>query len=188
MPDAAGRHSVVAGTFTRLVRGASDWEAPSPVAEWTAGDVVAHLVEWLPGFLAGGSDARLPDGPAVRDDPVGAWEVRVAGVQRLLEDRQVAASHFAHPYLPAQPLGEAVDRYYTTDVFLHSWDLARATGQPVELDAEHCTELLVGMTAMEQVLRESGQYGPPHPVADDAPVQDRLVAFLGRDPEWRPPR
>ena len=26
------------------------------------------------------------------------------------------------------PLGEAIDRIYTSDVFLHRWDLARATG------------------------------------------------------------
>jgi hypothetical protein len=24
------------------------------------------------------------------------------------------------------------------------------------------------------------------PVPDDAPVQDRLMAFVGRDPAWRP--
>ena len=37
------------------------------------------------------------------------------------------------------------------------------------------------------MLRSSGQYGAPVPVADDAPVVDRLMGFIGRDPAWAPP-
>ena len=39
---------------------------------------------------------------------------------------------------------------------------------------------------MEEALRSSGHYGPAVPVAADAPVVDRLVGFIGRDPAWRP--
>jgi hypothetical protein len=28
-------------------------------------------------------------------------------------------------------------------------------------------------------------FGPAVPVADDAPVLDRIVAMSGRDPQWR---
>ncbi|MEN3316442.1 MAG: hypothetical protein V7605_2676, partial [Acidimicrobiaceae bacterium] len=33
---------------------------------------------------------------------------------------------------------------------------------------------------------QSGQYGPRIAVPDDAPAVDRLMAFIGRDPAWRP--
>ena len=69
---------------------------------------------------------------------------------------------------------------------MHSWDLARATGQSVDLDEDFAAALLGGMRRMEDVLRTSGQYGPPVPVPDDAPVVDRLMGFIGRDPAWRP--
>ena len=69
---------------------------------------------------------------------------------------------------------------------MHTWDLARATGQDDTLDPEYCTVLLDGMTPFEEAMRGSGQYGPPVPVADDAPVQDRMLGFIGRDPNWRP--
>jgi hypothetical protein len=36
------------------------------------------------------------------------------------------------------------------------------------------------------MLRDSGQYGPAVPVPDDAPVADRLMGFVGRDPAWQP--
>ena len=46
--------------FTDRVRGTRDWDAPAPVAGWTARDVVGHLTEWLPAFLAGGAGIELP--------------------------------------------------------------------------------------------------------------------------------
>jgi hypothetical protein len=70
---------------------------------------------------------------------------------------------------------------------MHSWDLARAGGRDPRLDADFAGELLGGMTAMEEVLRSSGQYGAPVAVPADAPVVDRLMGFIGRDPAWRPP-
>ena len=38
------------------------------------------------------------------------------------------------------------------------------------------------MTPIEELLRSSGQYGRAVPVPDDADVQTRLLAFIGRDP------
>jgi hypothetical protein len=35
-------------------------------------------------------------------------------------------------------------------------------------------------------VRASGQFGTPQPVAGDAPIQERLIALLGRDPHWSP--
>ena len=39
----AERHRQVAGVFTDRVRGTRAWDDPSPVAGWTARDVVRHL-------------------------------------------------------------------------------------------------------------------------------------------------
>jgi hypothetical protein len=44
--------------------------------------------------------------------------------------------------------------------------------------------MLAGMEPMDEVLRQSGQYGPRVPVPDDADVQAKLIAFIGRDPAW----
>ena len=183
--EPAARHRVVAGAFTDLVRGAGSWEAPAPVAGWTARDVVDHLVTWFPGFLAGGAAVHLPAGPPVADDPVGAWEAQADAVQALLDDPATAVRTFSNPHTGELPLPTAVDRFYTTDVFMHTWDLARATGLPHDLDADTCEELLAGMEPIDELLRSSGQYGPRVPVAADAPAQDRLIGFIGRDPGWR---
>ena len=185
--DPAERHRVVAGTFTDRVRGVRDWGAPSPVAAWTARDVVRHLVEWFPGFLAGGTGIALVAGPSVDDDPVGAWEAQADGVQRLLDDPASAGLVLVNPHIGEIPLPAAIDRFYTVDVFMHTWDLARATGQDDTLDADLCEELVTGMASVEAAMRGSGQYGAAVAVPADAGPQQRLLGFIGRDPDWRPP-
>lgn len=74
--------------------------------------------------------------------------------------------------------------FYTSDVFMHAWDLARASGQADPLDADESARLLEGMLPIDEMLRQSGQYGQRVPVPDDASPQDRLVAFIGRNPAW----
>ena len=186
--EPAADHRAVAGTFADRVRGVSPdgWDAPAPVEGWTARDVVRHLVEWFPHFLAGGSDVRLPDGPSVDDDPVAAWEHQAAAVQALLDDPTAADTTFAHPRLPEMPLPRAVAQFYTSDVFMHTWDLARATGQDDRLDPDRCRSMFEGMEPLDEMLRQSGQYGARVPVAEDADWQDRLMGFIGRDPRWLP--
>jgi uncharacterized protein (TIGR03086 family) len=184
----AAEHRLVAGHFTELVVGApaDGWDRPSPVATWRARDVVGHLVEWLPAFLAAGAGVRLPAGPSVTADPVAAWSAHQDAVQSLLDDPGTHDRTLSNPHVGELPLDDAIDRFYTGDVFLHSWDLARATGQDPDLDPGRCAAMLAGMEPLDDLLRRSGQYGPRVPVPDDAPVQDRLVGFIGRDPGWRP--
>jgi uncharacterized protein (TIGR03086 family) len=145
--------------------------------------VVGHLVDWFPGFLAAGG-VTLAVGPPVAQDPQAAWQHQADVVQALLEER--GEESFTHPYAGTHRLADAVDRFYTADVFMHSWDLARAGGQDPALDEDQAAMMLAGMRPIEAMLRDSGQYGPAVPVPDDAPAVDRLMAFVGRDPAWRP--
>ena len=181
----AENHRLVAGRFSACVHGVgSRWDGPTPVAEWSVRDIVRHLVSWLPGFLASGSDIRLPTVPSVDDDPVAAWDAHARAVQAVLDDPATASKILTNPHIGEVPLAEAIDRFYTADVFMHTWDLARATGQDDTLDEATSAAMLDGMTAMDEVLRSSGQYGPRVDVSGDARVQDRLIAFIGRDPYW----
>ena len=184
MSDPAGEHRRVAAAFTATVEGTAPtaWDRPAPVEGWVARDVVRHLVEWLPAFLHGGAGITLPAGPSVDDDPVGAWRAHSEAVQALLEDPAVADREHDLPHLGRMPLGRAIDMIYTSDVFLHRWDLARATGQDEALDPEKCAVLLEGMLPLDDLLRQSGQFGPRVEVPDDADVQTKLLAFIGRTP------
>ena len=175
-------HRATAGHFTSLVRTTADWDAPAPCDGWVARDVVRHLVEWLPGFLAAGSGVRLAPGPPVDVDPVGAWETHAGAVQALLDDPESQSVMLRNPNVGEMPLPSAIAMFYTSDVFLHTWDLARATGQDERLDPARCAAMLEGMLPMDGLLRQSGHYGPRVTVPDDADPQTNLLAFIGRDP------
>lgn len=182
----AERHREIGQAFTDRVRGTRSWDVPSPVPDWTARDVVRHLVEWFPPFLRAGSGVELPPGPPVDDDPAGAWQAHVDAVQALLDDPATAGRRLTNPHIGDLPLDRAIDQFYTSDVFMHTWDLARATGQDDRLDPDFCAQMLGGMEPMEDIIRSSGQYGPRVTVKDDADAQTRLLGFIGRDPEWTP--
>ncbi|WP_028660337.1 TIGR03086 family metal-binding protein [Nocardioides insulae] len=184
----AEQHEYDAARFAGVASSATaeQWSAPSPVKEWRAVDVVEHLITWLPGFLDR-AEVELPEiTPAeVAAAPAAAWERRAADVQRLLVEQ--GDREFESPMFGTTTVAAAVDRFYTADVWMHTWDLGRALGAPVDLGEERCAAALAGMEPLDDVLRQSGQFGPKVEVAREASAQDRLMAFIGRDPGWRPP-
>lgn len=181
--SAAERFRRVAGRFTDRAREVPPdaWDNPAPCEGWVARDVVGHMVEWMPGLLRrGGVD--VPAGPAVDDDPVGAWTHMAASLQALLDDPEAAAQEIdAGP--PGRLTVEAtIDMLMLGDVLVHTWDLARATGLDESLDPEIVSEMLAGMQPMDEMLRQSGHFGPRVDVPDDADELTRLIAFTGRRP------
>ena len=180
MGDIAERYRKVAGQFTDRVRAVpvDAWDLPAPCDGWVARDVVGHLVEWLPAFFFG---AWGIEHPPTGDDPIGAWGAVDSALQAALDDPTVATAVRDTPMGP-MTFEQALDMICTNDVLIHTWDLARATGLDETLDPHEVHQLLVGMEPMDEVLRQSGQYGPRVAVPDDADEQARLIAFVGRDP------
>ncbi len=183
MSRPADRFRRHAATFTERVEGVpSDaWSNPAPPEGWDARDVVRHLVEWLSGFWSGYAGIELPKGPPVDDDPLGAWVGLRDGLQAMLDDPEVAGREIDTP-MGRMTVEAAVDMICTSDVFLHTWDLARATGQDETLDPDEVHTMLEGMEPMDEVLRSSGHYGPRVEVPAGADEQTRLIAFIGRRP------
>lgn len=68
-----------------------------------------------------------------------------------------------------------------TEVLVHGWDLARATGRVAAFpDTLVEPELAFSRADLEQIPAERRPFGPAQPVGDDAPAIDRLAACLGR--------
>jgi uncharacterized protein (TIGR03086 family) len=182
--DLAARFRRVAEGFSRRTMAIDDagWELPAPPEGWTARDVVGHLTTWVPAFLEAAGAPPLPPRPHVAADPAGAWEALRSGLQGMLDDPEVAATRIEHPVAGAHALGDAIATFVLGDVLVHTWDLARATGQDEHLDPAEVHAMLVAMEPMDEVLRTSGHYGPRVEVPPDADEQTRLIAFTGRQP------
>jgi uncharacterized protein (TIGR03086 family) len=74
----------------------------------------------------------------------------------------------------------------TTDVLVHTWDLAQAVQADDHLDDELCALAYERAQANDGRLRTSGMFGPRVPVSDGASTQTKLLALFGRDPDWQP--
>jgi uncharacterized protein (TIGR03086 family) len=85
--------------------------------------------------------------------------------------------------MPAQEAGFVVNN----ELVLHGWDLAVATEQPFVVAAENleASWQFVLNTPDNPAARE-GLFGPRLPIADDAPLLERTLAYAGRDPFWTP--
>lgn len=83
--------------------------------------------------------------------------------------------------MPAEAAGSVVNN----ELVLHAWDLAAATGQPYAVAGENLEASweFVSNTPDEPEAR-AGLFGPRLPIADDAPLLDRTLAYAGRDPNW----
>lgn len=85
-----------------------------------------------------------------------------------------------------QTPGNAALGLLLSDMVVHGWDLARATGQEFRVD-DDIAEAIYGMTTSMMEPRggfpRGDNFAPPVDVADDAPAKDRMLAYLGRDPK-----
>ena len=183
MSDTADRYRRVAGAFTDIARRVPEnaWDNPAPCERWVARDIVAHMVEWMPAFLAD-APIEFRAGPAVDDDPVGAWLALSDSLQAALDDPDVADRAFTHGHVGTHTIDAAIGTFFLGDILVHTWDLAEAAGLEVTLDPAEVHALLTGMEGMDEALRASGHYGPKVEVPPDADEQTRLIAFTGRHP------
>jgi uncharacterized protein (TIGR03086 family) len=165
---------------------AAAWDNAAPCEGWVARDVVRHLVEWVPGFFATYWDLTLGVTTPVDDDPAAAWRGLDHALAASLDDPAVASSTRETP-MGTMTFEEALDMIVTSDVLVHTWDLARATGLDDRLDTVEVHRMFAGMEPMDEMLRASGHYGPRVMVPADADEQTQLIGFLGRDPAFAPP-
>jgi len=157
----------------------------TPCASWDVRAVIDHLLG-AGHFAAETAEAGRGTGPGDRDFASGDFVATYDEMSR----RCVAA--FSEPGVLERPLtlpfGELPGGLFlgivTTDQFTHGWDLARATGQSTELDAELAESLLeLSREALPDSFRgPDGQapFGPAQAAPADAGAADRLAAFLGR--------
>ncbi len=81
---------------------------------------------------------------------------------------------------------QAIRMLVLGDVLIHTWDIARSTGENECLDAAIVSENMIGMQPIDDMLRSSGHYGPKVAVPDNADDQTKLIAFTGRNPSEKP--
>jgi uncharacterized protein (TIGR03086 family) len=193
LADITDRYRRRADRFDALVTAVapSSWDAPSPCTEWRARDVVGHIVD-MHDVMLRPTDRPSSPRPSIEDDPPAAYRAARADVEAILADPAVALTECDTP-MGRMTVAEHVDGVVSVDLVLHGWDLARAAGLDDTIDPDELARLWPGIRDMPPEMRIPEHFGPgivvfgPQVVVpDDAPLQDRLLGKLGRDPRWRP--
>jgi uncharacterized protein (TIGR03086 family) len=165
--------------------------ASTPCAEYSVGDVLHHVGGLALAFAAaarkdrGPRTGRPPSVDAAQLDP--DWRTSFpAGLAELAHAWTDPSAWQGMTQIAAMDMpGEAVGVVALTEVVIHGWDLARATGQGYDVDPGIAEAVLANVAQFAAQGPVEGLFGPAVPIADDAPVLDRIIALSGRDPAWR---
>jgi uncharacterized protein (TIGR03086 family) len=168
----------------------SQADLPTPCRSWTVRQLVGHLVRNLVNFAAAARGEQPDYGTSIAE--IGNdWPEAFTSARRGLDRAWSAADLQAS--VPSMGGGEAalVSRadQQVTEIAVHSWNLARATGQGEDLDVEVGEHGLAWATRnLGRQFRGSEEAGKAFaeevPVPADAPVYERLAGWFGRDPRW----
>jgi len=182
MDAVIARHRKACDGFSLIVGlGGGHWTSPSPCPDWDARGVVEHVIGFHDVLLLRPLGTK-PTRP--KDDPVIRWGVTVPAIQSAMDLAAIRSSDQA-----AGSHEVDLDRLLpmlTAEVLVHTWDLARAIGVDPRLDPELCEVSSAVVGPNEESLRSSGLFGPAAAVPERADAATRLVAFMGRDPDWTP--
>jgi uncharacterized protein (TIGR03086 family) len=182
MTETSDRYRKLAAGFTARVEAVPDdrWSDPAPCEGWTARDVVRHVVD-VQGIFLGYGGQEVGPSPSVDEDPAGAWAVARDAVQSALDDPAVADGTFEGP-MGKTTLAQMIDSICCSDLLLHGWDLARATGGDEGMDDAEAARVHQFLAGLGDGMRSPGAFGPEVQAPPDADGRARLLAFAGRQP------
>jgi len=178
--EVSERYRTVADGFTARVDGVAPgrWDDPTPCPEWTVRDLVAHVVGVHRRVVANVDGREVADVDA-RADLAGQWRQASGAVLDALGD-EGRASTVVGGMFGEQTFESLVGRLLCADTLVHTWDLARATGQGEELDAGAMAAAAEFLAPIDEAIRRPGGFAPRIDPPAGADAQTRFLNFCGR--------
>jgi uncharacterized protein (TIGR03086 family) len=155
---------------------------PTPCSEWNVRQLVDHMIgvnRMFAGAVGGQPPADAGASPS-GDDLAAAYSASARAALAAWRSPGALERTLTLPF--GQMPGAQAIGFNLGDQLVHTWDLAKATGRDRTLDPEACAAVL---ERTRQVLSPEARgpgrpFGPEMPCSEDAPISDRLAAFLGR--------
>lgn len=162
------------------------WASPTPCTDWPVRAVVNHLVGMNLVFAALIGGEPLPTRAEFADEDLATRYDASAELLLVAFSAPGALDrHIAGPMGSATGEERLQIRLY--DLIAHGWDVARATGQLLDLPEALVEGSLAFATVQLDGVDRAGRFAPARSLPDSADAIDRLVGFLGRDVDWAPP-
>ena len=180
MTEVQAKYRIAANAFDAAVRAVTpqQWGLPSPCEEWTARDIVSHVVSGHRGVIAnvtGGESKSL----SADEEPKQAWESAFRAMDEITGDAETLAKEVEGP-TGKMAAGDIIGSFVTMDVLVHTWDLARTVGVDEHLDDNSVRLAYEAMKPMDAMIRQPGVFGPKLDAPMGADLQTEFLYFLGR--------
>jgi uncharacterized protein (TIGR03086 family) len=180
-----------------LLLGVDDDEltAPTPCDDWTVADLLDHLMGLAYAFTQAArkrTDTPGVDGPPPQPSAQHLSRHWRSRLPVLLEDLATAwkdpaawtgTATAGGATMPATAMGTVA----MNELIIHSWDLARATGQDYAADPR-TLEVLIEFLSQGSSEGVPGMFHPAIPADPEDELLDQVLARAGRSARWRPPR
>ena len=172
---------------------------PTPCTDMDVRALLAHLIGVLDRVAAlgtGGDPLAVTEASVADDRWTDAWRASGRRAVDAWSDDGVLERPVALPWI--QGSGAEVLASFFSELTVHTWDLAKATGQQPDWDdtvvaaafdgarqilpAENRRALYEEVSAARGLDEVAVPFAEAVPISDDAPAIDRLVAWNGRDP------
>jgi uncharacterized protein (TIGR03086 family) len=159
--------------FGALVAGVRDeqWALPTPCPDWDVRALIRHVIN---------GNTQVASALGAETSPLDGYAESAAAVLAAFRTPG-AMERIATVPFGAVP-GAFALHLRLTELLVHGWDLARATGQSTDFPAELAEqELAFTLRALPSVPKDRSPFGPPKPAPEGATALDRLAACVGRD-------
>ncbi len=156
--------------------------APTPCTEYTVGELIDHVDLVTQGAMALALGISLPSTGYSHLEP--DWQDAVIEhLQALGEAWDDPAVWAGSGNVPASDLSNTTwGKITLTELVVHGWDLAKATGQPFDLSERTLQACFDHVAMFVPNAPLPDLWGPPVELPPDAALLDRIVAITGRVP------
>ena len=187
MMDLATAHDRALAATTEIVGNvaAAQFDHPTPCAEFDVRALLNHLIAGNYRFakVARGERAETValTEDFVHDGALAPYRVSAGVLAEAWSDPAVLERTVHLPF--GDFPGAFALGIHTVETVVHGWDLAKATGQPTEVDPELCAVAWQNCKDIDDTFRGPGRpFGPPVATPLGGSKTEELVAWLGRQP------
>jgi uncharacterized protein (TIGR03086 family) len=153
---------------------------PTPCTEWSVRQLINHLVTgnlMFAGMVTGGPRPdRNQD--QLGDDPLGAFRSTASDLRAAFSAEGALDGTYPTPF--GESPGAVLVNMRVVEMSVHSWDIAKATGQSTDLDPQLAEWGLRSLRNALPADRAGSPFGTEQPASGAVTAADRLAAFAGR--------
>ena len=161
----------------------SHFDNTTPCADWNCRALLNHMLyelAWVDDLIAGRTVSEVGkayDGDLLKDDHHGNWHAtahKAMDAVKKADPNKVV--HLSYADVPA----ERYIKEIAGDLLIHGWDLAQALQYSLLFEPQAAQALYVAIVPRKKEYAASGLFGAPLEVPQDARLQTKILAMVGR--------